>query len=545
MIITILSFIYIFIICFLLGLLIRKGLQKIFDCRIESADAVTVCGLAAATVYAEIWSIFAGVSLAANAVLVLICILSAVLFGKELGGYIKKLLPMLPVIAILAVLFAALSSDVPTDYDTYLYHAQAIQWIERYGLVPGLGNLHNRFGYNSAFMCLQALFSFGFTGRSLHQMNGFLCLFTACFVCLGDNIFKKKKTEAEDLIKLSAVCYIVYVARSISSSGSDIMAMLLLLWLFARWCALVSAGEKRPAPYGLLCLLSFVLCTVKLSVMPAVLLSIYPIYLLIKEKKAGQIIKYVIAGIVIFLPYIIRNILITGYLVYPMESLDIFGFDWKVPAEVSITDRTDIVNYGRSINGMEGAFSLSGWLQVWFRSLEFVPRLIFCVAVFGLIVFIIILIRYILKKEGLKGAELFTAGIAGINFIYWLLSSPLMRYGIVIVLLFGALIFGLFLGEGSKRAYMAFLAVSAAFMLFSYTDEFIGKEINLVWPEDYSTFECREVILEGADGDVTIYTPVESDQSGVDVFPATPEINPDYTELRGSGLKDGFRAIKR
>lgn len=30
----------------------------------------------------------------------------------------------------------------PGQYDTGLYHAQAIRWIEDYGVVPGLGNLH-------------------------------------------------------------------------------------------------------------------------------------------------------------------------------------------------------------------------------------------------------------------------------------------------------------------------------------------------------------------------------------------------------------------
>ena len=31
--------------------------------------------------------------------------------------------------------------------DTPLYHAQSIRWIEDYGAVKGLGNIHNRFAY--------------------------------------------------------------------------------------------------------------------------------------------------------------------------------------------------------------------------------------------------------------------------------------------------------------------------------------------------------------------------------------------------------------
>lgn len=53
------------------------------------------------------------------------------------------------------------TTQEPGQYDTGLYHAQAIRWIEDYGVVPGLGNLHMRLAYNSAFMSLQALFSLG------------------------------------------------------------------------------------------------------------------------------------------------------------------------------------------------------------------------------------------------------------------------------------------------------------------------------------------------------------------------------------------------
>lgn len=62
-------------------------------------------------------------------------------------------------------------------YDSDLYHAQSIRWIEEYGVVPGLGNLHERFAYNSSFFALSALFSMKFLcGTSMHTMSGFFCV---------------------------------------------------------------------------------------------------------------------------------------------------------------------------------------------------------------------------------------------------------------------------------------------------------------------------------------------------------------------------------
>ena len=49
--------------------------------------------------------------------------------------------------------------------DTLGYHAQTIQWIEKYKAVPGLAHLHVRFGYQWLWFVDSALFGFSFTGK--------------------------------------------------------------------------------------------------------------------------------------------------------------------------------------------------------------------------------------------------------------------------------------------------------------------------------------------------------------------------------------------
>ncbi len=547
LIVTLLSWSYIFIVCFSCGLLVSAVLGKVFSCRIEDPDAVCCAGICFATVAAEAWSIFGSVGLILNLVLVILSAASAFLYREKIREYlfmVKGNKGFIIRTAVIAIVIAAFASDIPSDYDTYLYHAQSIAWIERFGLVKGLANLHNRFGYNSAFMCLQALFSFGFAGRSLHQMNGFLCFFMSVFVCEKGLSRKGKEFSVPDLINLSAVFYIVFMLKSISSSGSDMMTMLLLLYLFEKWTELSEKGIRNSAMYGYLAILAFFLGTVKLSAAPVSLLAIYPIYLLIKEKRTGDLIRFIVFGAVIFLPFLARNVLISGYLLYPMESIDIFNVDWKVPLGVVRTDRLDITAFGRTTNGIDGPLSLTGWIQIWFRNLEFIPRLLFCVSIAAMIRFVIVLINYILKRQMYEKRGLFISLVMAVTFLYWFLGAPSMRFGIVISLLFTVLIFGLYSGREGKRAITVFLCVCTLWLFFSYTGEYSGRSINLVYPEDYSSFECSEVVLENNGTKVTIYKPVEGDRAGMDVFPATPEINPDYTELRGTDIKDGFRAIK-
>ena len=52
-----------------------------------------------------------------------------------------------------------IASGYPDNYDSALYHIQSIKWIEEYSTVPGLANLHSRFGFNPNIFTFFALTS--------------------------------------------------------------------------------------------------------------------------------------------------------------------------------------------------------------------------------------------------------------------------------------------------------------------------------------------------------------------------------------------------
>ena len=85
-------------------------------------------------------------------------------------------------------------------YDSDLYHAQSIRWLEEYGIVKGLGNIHVRFAYNSSFFALSALYSMKFLlKQSLHTVNGFIALLLSFEVLKLIDIVRRKKTNAVGL----------------------------------------------------------------------------------------------------------------------------------------------------------------------------------------------------------------------------------------------------------------------------------------------------------------------------------------------------------
>ena len=103
----------------------------------------------------------------------------------------------------------------------------------------------------------------------------------------------------------------------LASSGTDIEAMLLILYILTKWAGFWEEGEKDGALYGFLCVFSVYAVTVKLSAASTVLLALYPLYLFIKEKNGKAVTAHVAAGVFVLAPWLIRNVIISGYVVYP------------------------------------------------------------------------------------------------------------------------------------------------------------------------------------------------------------------------------------
>ena len=135
-----------------------------------------------------------------NWVLLFFCLLIVSLFiinyreikfkFKELQKAIIRLSTM--EVLIISGLFLFLLSAVVHDIsisDTGLYHAQSIKWIRNYPVVPGLGNLHGRFAFNSMFFVISGPFTFEIKNVLLFPLNGI------CFLVLIIKLYTSFQRE--------------------------------------------------------------------------------------------------------------------------------------------------------------------------------------------------------------------------------------------------------------------------------------------------------------------------------------------------------------
>lgn len=564
---VILIWLYMMVTAFLLGYGILTCLTYLCHYQVRRLDSYLMCGLAGATVYAQFFSLFASVGFVANILLLIICLIVVVAFRKKLRTDLQRLIPKgkNPIfLLLLFLLYAYGTSRGFIHYDTGLYHAQSIRWIEEYGVVKGLGNLHCRLAYNSASFALSALYSFAFLGgQSYHCAAGFFALIVAALCCEISDIVRRRHLRTSDFVRVMGIYYLLIIYDEMVSPASDYFMVLTAFYLVIRWLDFLEENEQSIFPYAMLCVLCAFLITVKLSGALLILFTIKPAVMLLREKRKKETALYLGMGIFIVLPFLIRNIILSGWLVYPFTGIDICPVDWKIPKGIAEYDAREIQVWGRGCSDVtQYDMPIRDWLPAWFRGLGGMDKLFIMAALLSVIVFMFRLCyiqwRIHRSKDALQRKRmwdrLLPESVMVINFLFWLLTSPLIRYGCVYVYMMLACIWGNILTEllyddnrnGIRREkiFSGFLEkaciLGIALFLTYKAAAFVKETVSYydndywIWQKDYDNYEAVSYDIDG----ITFYRPLTGDRIGYESFPSSPvqsEIG-----LRGNEIKDGF-----
>jgi len=514
----------------------------------KGADKYILTGLCLLTAYAQILSLFDGIGgMYPTGILIAACLLILVCFHRELRLYMLQLVKNLKwhhilTIAVVVIYSAAMASYRPAQYDTDLYHAQAIRWIEQFGVVKGLGNLHNRLAYNSSFFCLQALFGMKFfVNRSLHSMNGFITALMLVYGILGCRFLQGRRPAMSDFFRMGLIWFLGLLSTvyNISSSGSDLLAQALLLYICAEWAGLLERHADA-AEFGILCVLAVWAVTIKMSVAMLVLLALYPAANLIKEKRWKQVCLLTGMGMVVALPFLARNVVISGYLLYPFEKLDLFSVDWKMPASVVASDSLEIRAWGRGMTEQADYNApLSQWLPKWYGDLSAGYAVLLWISL-ACIPAAIGYTVYSVRRKTEWGGQIILLWSCIAGMIVWFATAPLVRYGLEYFLLLPLF----FLGVLSERMSLKHLARAGLILAILWSGSSlmtmlrISGKPRLLIPEEYGWCNVEQAQLEGH----IFYVGRDSDIVGYHYFPATTHaVKLERIEFRTGELSGGFR----
>ncbi len=564
MLVILINWLYIGITTFCTGYAILGLFAHLVEYKVRHTLSYFWAGLAFVTVYAQIFSLFAGVSLTANVLLCLLCVVSVVWMREDLTAFIKEQTEKwkqqkwkLLLYIIVFLLMAYGTSRGYMHFDTGLYHAQSIRWIEEYGVVPGLANLQSRFGYNSAAFSLTALYSMkDIVGQSLHTTAGFFALLSSFTALDIYHVFIDRKVRLSDFARIGLIFYLSVIFAEMMSPASDYYAQLLLFNILIFWLEEDEYQKGKqiqsPIPYGLLCVLLVYAMTIKFSVAPLLLLVIKPAVMLIRKKEIRQIMVFLASGLLTALPFLIRNVIISGWLIYPSVIIDLFSVDWKIPKGQVQYDAMEIGVYGKGIRDVTRKdMPIFEWCPTWFEGLKTLEKMFVLatlVMVFAYILYILVLICKN-KKVDYDFTLVFSVFVVGT--VFWFFSAPLVRYGYAYVVVVPVVTLGYFFlniyQKCTEKRVGDILRVSICWVivLFLMTRvKGIGTDIFRTYKEPYYIMQMDyvdgEAVIQVVDG-ITFYVPKEKGQIGYEKFPSSLFTQP--IELRGETIKDGFRQI--
>jgi len=557
MLTILLAWIYISFLSWLWGILFLEFIKKITKSELQLPHFSIICiaGLSAITVIAAILSLF--IPLGEWWVQFLFVIPCLVLFFKKdspaFFSVLKKEFQDLHVFSIILLsacllLILVMSSWTVIHPDTLGYHAQTIQWIEKYKAVPGLAHLHIRFGYQWLWFVDSALFGFSFTGKEgITLLNSTVLFWFFIFFInrINYNLLKEGKRLYGllwmGLLVISIWSY-TQVRLTATSASPDFIATLFTLVIIY---LLLEKDLKVPdaSTRLLVSFLALVAVTIKLSVAPILLVAAVPAFLGLAKRKIKLFVTILFLAVLTSSPFIARNIITSGYIVFPLTAIDVVNVDWKNDPSLTLNERNYVTAYARKPGVLAGEISavnkmnLSEWLPNWWLNRSTADKVIMILLVlsfFGAL----LSTKKILSSGFILQLILITL-LTGI--IFWFVNAPDPRFGFGSILGFiGVVSYLLFKGKEifiGKNVLIAILLISAGSIL-AYSGyrfkNFFSKE-QLLTPlgiekTEYKTFGCQGI---------KINSPINSD-FGITPIPCT-DLSCEKFSPRGNKVEDGFR----
>jgi hypothetical protein len=300
---------------------------------------------------------------------------------------------------LLLLLFALLwlsnrALQAPLLDDSGIYHFSSIRWANELPLPPGLGNLHGHLAFNQSYFLFVAFLnnfprvSFGHNlANSLLFAAGILTIFkksanwSASSAYLSSvALLKGRRIRIYRLISLLmpiTLFFLAICARSnppfISSPSPDaaifVVEIVLTAFVLELFGYQGDSDIDRSTNLIPIVFLAFGLITLKLGTLGFVASTLAAVLTLaIRQRTGFGIAKAIILmsfSALLILTWVIRSVIASGYLVYPLAATGL-PVDWKVPEHLVRDEFNAICGFARlpfyqSLKIM----GLWGWVPQW------------------------------------------------------------------------------------------------------------------------------------------------------------------------------------
>ncbi|MCX7549739.1 LIC_10190 family membrane protein [Xanthomarina sp. F2636L] len=549
MLFILLSWIYILAITLVVGVSIDR-LLKLKDIK---PILVLFHGFFGITLLAGFWAIFSAINLKFHIFLLLITTVLFFINHSFINKYTSifkhefiKLSQFIKIVlAVIFILILAQSASSPFLLDNESYYIQTMAWLNEYGFVKGLINLHLFLGQTSGWHILQSAFSFNFLYENFNDLNGLCLLLGNYYALVKLNDYYKYQNNSLDLVVGLFPVFNVFLFQFISSPSPDLAVYVISLFLFYGFLMNYHACSKN----GLISLviLSSFLILIKATNLVFVM---FPLIIYIKHYqhvKQYTFLVWVVAILSLGL-IIIKNIFITGNIMYPLVGIEGLKTSWSLP--------TDIENY---FYNYAKAYGYAITPEVYSQSsvLSLVKGWGFQTGIDGffnkLILIVLTLFLVFIKKFKNNKAIMFIYSVAFLQLGILFATSPQFRFYMPFLIILSLFLISEII-KTKKVAQSLIIASTIVIMipLFFSFPNFKNSTFSisyLIEPHENSQFNTEYKTLEI--GNTKINTP-----TNIDFFWGTgntplPTLNKQQLEYfkthfkvipqqRSNNLKDGF-----
>ena len=438
-------------------------------------------------------------------------------------------------------------------YDSLMYHHQNIRWNEEFAVVPGLGNLDDKFGFNSNYFLLSSIFTLRFIfGEAIYPLQSFIVTTISGWVLY--ELFKSNYEVKRVVILLSYTLLFWVSIYFLGNTSTDILPNFIVFYIIAR---IILHPELLKTNKILYTVLPVFLITCKLSFFPICFISIYLLYLTIRDKKYKEFTFLIGICCLIATPWLIRNVVVSGYLIYPLYQIDLFSFDWQVPQEVAIKQKDYIFAIGYYFFRIALRYPDMSTRDP--LAINILTDIIYLLTVLSLAVLTYYMIK---RRHEVKKHIWLLYFFFLVSILVWAIGGPDIRFiaGILCSVIFTG---GILFLKSSRLPLLgktiSFLFVIGIFTWNSYnlynfdTQTYNSQIISHIAYKPYSVIDQKK--KQGIDVEKN-FAPYPLNESitimvnsnlSYDIFPSTiystyAKFLPiDCLEARGSSLQDGFR----
>jgi hypothetical protein len=312
------------------------------------------------------------------------------------------------------------------NYDTGLYHLQAVRWMREHAVPLGLAHVHNRLGFNSLFhAAAAALEFFPAAERSVWFANLLPTLFAASAGIVGLRRLLAGDSSFPNLFLSFVLVPVVSSLASYPGLGTDHVAALAAYLSFALWAR---ALEDRPAPgpdASAATLLALVALTVKISSAVLLVGSVAILLWRFRSGAAAHVRKVAPAAISIALPWLARNVALSGCLVFPAAATCVVSEPWAVGPRAARELTAWITSWARKpFLTPEQVLGSWDWLRGWpdlYATDE--NRVVVTLFAMGMVLWLAVV-----RATSASLSVLWAIAAAGVA--YWFLNAPSPRFGL-------------------------------------------------------------------------------------------------------------------